>query len=170
VSGAGTSARGVLWDTMFASVLRPGRREVLEAAVAQRGTAYEPLLAAPVVAEVLLGFRSRAPAGPDAAWWEGQVLAGERRFRFVTTSREAVVLAARVRARRPSSPAKARRRDGRKDPERRLSWSRDIELAAIGATSGLPVATRNLRDFALIAGLIEEVAPRLTLELREFVF
>jgi predicted nucleic acid-binding protein len=166
VSGARAPATGVLWDTMFASKLRLGRPEVLEAAREHRGTALEPLLAAPVVSEVLFGFRRRAPGGPDADWWEAQVLGGPRRFRFVAASREAVVLAARVRAAQPSSPARARRTEGRKDPERRLSWSRDIALAAIAATTGLPVATEKARDFAVIGSLIERIAPPLTLEVR----
>jgi hypothetical protein len=155
---------------MFASKLRPGRRDVLEAAVAHRGTAYEPMLAAPVVSEVVFGFRRHAGGARDAAWWEGHVLGDAPRFRYVAPSVEAVVLAARVRARRPASPATPRRTDGRKDPERRVSWSRDIELAAIAATSGLPVATENLRDFTVIARLIDEIAPHLTLELRDSVF
>jgi predicted nucleic acid-binding protein len=161
---------GVLWDTMFASKLRLGRRDILEAAVAQRGTAYEPLLAAPVVSEVVFGFRRSSGGARDAAWWEGNVLAGAQRLRYVSPSLEAVVLAARVRARQPASPAKARRTEGRKDPERRVSWSRDIALAAIAATSGLPLATENLRDFTAIAALIRQVAPGLTLDLRESVF
>jgi predicted nucleic acid-binding protein len=135
---------------MFASKLRFGRPEVLEVAWEHRGTALEPLLAAPVVSEVLFGSRRRATGGPDATWWDAQVLGGPRRFRFIAASRDAVVLAARVRAAQPSSPAGARRAEGRKDPERRLSWSRDIELAAIAATTGLPVATENARDFAVI--------------------
>jgi predicted nucleic acid-binding protein len=164
------AATGVLWDTMFASKLRLGRPDIFQAALAHRGSRYEPLLASPVVSEVLLGFRRRAAGGPDAAWWEGNVLAGSRPFRFVTMSIEAVMLAARVRAARPTSPAPARRSDGRKDPERRVSWSRDVELAAIAATSGLPLATQDVRDFTAIAALIREVAPRLALDLRETVF
>jgi hypothetical protein len=170
VSGAEAFPAGVLWDTMFASKLRESRRDILDAAAAQRGTAYEPLLAAPVVAEVVFGLRRRPALARDAACWEGNVLAGPRRFRFVATGCDAVVLAARVRAAQPSSPARARRSDRRRDPERRLLWSRDIELAAIGATTGLPVATENARDFAVIASLIERLAPPLALELREAVF
>jgi predicted nucleic acid-binding protein len=161
---------GVLWDTMFASKLRLGRRDILRAAVAHRATRYEPLLAAPVVSEVLVGFRRRADGASDAAWWEGNVLGGARRFRFVTMSVEAVVLAARVRALQPMSPARARRSDGREDPERRVSWTRDIELAAIAATTGLPLATENLRDFTVIGDLIRAVAARRTLDLRDSVF
>lgn len=161
---------GVLWDTMFASKLRLGRPEILEAALAHRGTRYEPVLAAPVVSEVLFGFWRRAAGARDAAWWEGNVVAGAERFRFLAMSIEAPVLAARVRAAQPTSPAPARRTEGRKDPERRVSWSRDIELAAIAATSGLPLATENLRDFSVIAELIAAVAPPLRLDLRDSVF
>lgn len=166
-----TPSAGVLWDTMFASKLTPNRPAMLEAALASSGTAREPLLAAPVVSEVVFGLRRRGgePAGEaTSTWWERQVLAG--RLRFVAPSAASLVLAARVRARQPASPAKARRTEGRKDPERRLSWSRDIELAAIGATYGLPVATENLRDFTAIAELMADVAPRLVLELRDSVF
>jgi predicted nucleic acid-binding protein len=165
---------GVLWDTMFASRIRPSRPEALEAARASRGTDQEPLLSFPVVAEVVFGLRRRA-AGDLAyerlsIWWERHALAGPGRFRVVAPSVASVVLAARLRARQPTSPAKARRTDGRKDPERRVSWSRDIELAAIAATSGLPLATENKRDFAAIAALLGEVAPRLPLDLRASVF
>ena len=174
MSGAGTRADGVLWDTMFASRLRPSRRDVLDVALASRGTPHEPLLAGPVVSEVVFGLHRRAvrdaAAAPSAAWWEHEVLAGPGSFRFVSASVRALVLAARVRALRPVPPGKARRAEGRKDHERRVSWSRDIELAAIAATTGLPLATENLRDFTAIAALIREVAPRLTLDLRESVF
>jgi predicted nucleic acid-binding protein len=111
-------------------------------ALAARGTTYEPLLAAPVVSEG---------------------------FQLVPMTLEALVVAARVRAMQPMSRSKAKRTNGRKDPERRVSWGRDIELAAIGATSGLPVATQDHRDFTIIAALLRRVAPRLTLELRNSV-
>jgi predicted nucleic acid-binding protein len=168
-----TPTAGVLWDTMFASKLTPNRPAMLEVALASRGTDREPLLAAPVVSEVVFGFRRRSgEPGFEAtsAWWEGQVLTGSRRFRFVAPSIASLVLAARVRARQPTSPTKASRTEGRKDPERRVSWSRDIELAAIAATSGLPLATEDLRDFTAIAALIRQVAPRLILDLRDSVF
>ena len=84
------------------------------------------------------------------------MLRGPARFRLVVPGIEALVVAAWVRALRPASPA-------------RLSWSRDIELASIGATFGLPVATTNLGDFTVIAALLGQVAPQLTLELRDFV-
>lgn len=168
-----TPSVGVLWDTMFASRLTPNRPAMLAVALSSQGTDREPLLAAPVVSEVVFGLR-RTRGEPTleatATWWEGHVIAGPRRFRFVAPSVAALVLAARVRARRPASPSKARRTDGRKNPERRLSWNRDIELAAMGATYGLPVATENLRDFTAIAQLIADVAPRLVLELRDSVF
>lgn len=165
--------RGVLWDTMFASKLHPGRPELLDTARANRGTEDEPLLAAPVVSEVVFGLRRRAVVdlgnARPAVWWEGHVLAGSGRFRLVASGVEALIIAARMRALRPASPAPPRRTDGRKDPERRLSWTRDIELASIGATSGLPVATENLRDFTVIAALLAQVAPHLTLQLRDSV-
>ena len=165
--------RGVLWDTMFASKLHPGRPDLLDAARTHRGTEHEPLLAAPVVSEVVFGLRRRAvrdlgDARP-AAWWEGHVLRGPARFRLVVPGIEALVVAAWMRALSPASPTRAPRTDGRKDPERRLSWSRDIELASIGATFGLPVATTNRRDFTVIAALLAQVAPQLTLELRDFL-
>ena len=167
-------SRGVLWDTMFASRLFPDLPGVLETARVSRGTRVEVLLAAPVVSEVIFGLRRRAVTEPSRAaaadWWEEHVLAGPGRLRFVAPDAEAVALAAAIRARQSASPGRPRRTDGRKDPERRVSWSRDIELAAIAATSGLPLATENLRDFTAIAELIRAVAPRLTLGLRESVF
>lgn len=145
---------------------------MLEAALRARDTRHEPLLGAPVVAEVVYGLRRGAAADPAytevATWWESHVLAGPDRFRVITPSIPALVIAARVLALRPASSAPAKRRDGRRPPERRLSWSRDIELAAIAATLRLPVATENRSDFEPIADLLARVAPRLPhLDLRE---
>ena len=61
--GAEALPAGVLWDTMFASKLRESRRDILEAAMAQRGTAYEPLLAAPEL--VVVGAEGRRPHEED---------------------------------------------------------------------------------------------------------
>lgn len=163
---------GVLWDTMYASRLRPSRPALLEAALRARDTRHEPLLGAPVVAEVVYGLRRDAATDPRydevATWWESHLLAGPNRFRVIVPSVPALVIAARVLALRPTSPAPAKRRDGRRPPERRLSWSRDIELAAIAVTSRLPVATENRSDFEPIADLLTRIAPRLPhLELRE---
>ncbi len=119
---------GVLWDTMFASRLRPTRPELLAAALAARGTDHEPLLGAPVVSEVVYGLRKGA--GVDAryaalaVWWEGHILADPNRLRVVLPGVQALVVAARVLALQPTSPAKAKKKDGRKAPEGRLSWCR----------------------------------------------
>jgi len=165
---------GVLWDTMFASRLRPTRPEALAAAFAARGTNYEPLLGAPVVSEVVYGLRKGAAADPSyaalAIWWEGHILAGPDRLRVVLPGVQALVVAARALALQPTSPAKAKRKDGRKDPERRLSWCRDVELATLGATLGLPVATDNLSDFEPIGELLDRVAPGKALELVDAPF
>ena len=165
---------GVLWDTMFASRLRPTRPELLAAAIAARGTDHEPLLGAPVVSEVVYGLRKGA--GVDArcaalaVWWEGHILAGPNRLRVVLPGVQALVVAARVLALQPTSPAKANKKDGRKIPERRLSWCRDVELVALGATCGLPVATGNLSDFGPIGALLHRVAPGLAIQLVDAPF
>lgn len=111
---------GVLWDTIFASRLRPTRPEILAAAVAARGTAYEPLLSAPVVSEVVYGLRKGATTAPSystlAVWWEEHVLAGPDRLRVVVPGIKSLVIAARALALRPTSPTRAKKKDGRKDP------------------------------------------------------
>lgn len=154
---------------MFASRLRPTRPDLLAAAISARGTAHEPVLGAPVVSEVVYGLRRGAAQDPSytalAAWWETTILGGPDRLRVLVPDVEALVVAAKVLALQSASPAKAKRRDGRKDPERRLSWSRDIELAALGATLGLPVASTNLADFEPIGELLERVAPGRALKL-----
>jgi hypothetical protein len=165
---------GVLWDTMFASRLRPTRPELLAAALSARGTAHEPLLGASVVSEVVYGLRKGAVADPKyaalAIWWESHILGGPDRLRVATPRVEALIVAARVLALQPTSPARATRKDDRKDPERRLSWCRDVELAALGATLGLPVASANRADFEPIGELLDRVAPGRALKLVDAPF
>lgn len=155
---------GVLWDTMFASQLQPTRRELLDAALLARGTDLEPLLSAPVVAEVVYGLRLQAARAPEfatlAVWWEGHI-AADGEFRVLLPSRHTLIVAARARALQPASPAKPAGRESRAKPERRVSWVRDIELGAIAATHGLPLATLNRSDLEPIARLIARVAPTL---------
>jgi hypothetical protein len=129
---------GVLGDTMFACRLRPTRLDLLAAALSARGTVHEPLLGASVVSEVVDGLRRGAVADQKyaalAIWWESHILAGPHPLRVVVPSVEALV-------------------------ERRLSWCQDRELAALGATPGLPVASANLADFGPIGELLVHVAP-----------
>jgi predicted nucleic acid-binding protein len=73
----------------------------------------------------------------------------------------------------PRSPRRRARRGavtGVRTPSAGSRGAATSSVAAIGATTGLPVATENRRDFALIAALIERVAPPLALELRDAVF
>lgn len=120
------------------------------------------------------GLRKGAASDPRYAalafWWEDHILSGPARVRVVVPGIEALVVAARALALQPTSPAKATRKDGRKDSERRLSWCRDIELAALGATLGLPVASANLADFEPIAELLDRVAPGRALDLVDVPF
>jgi len=158
---------GVFWDTMYAGRFHPGRPSVLEKALGARGTAHEALIGTPVAAEVVSGLRRKGRTDPDfarlAAWWEGRILAGPERLQLIAPGTQAVISAARLLALQPTSPATRKKKDGRSDRARRLSWSRDIELACIAATHGLPLASANRSDFEPIARMLDDAGLELVL-------
>lgn len=147
---------------MLASTLRP-ESEVTRAVLALRGTSDEVLLAAPSVGEVLYGLWAAAARRPEfvalADWWSARML-GPEGVRVVMPDTAVLIAAARARARHPKAPTGGRRQPTNQGkPERLVAWHADIQIGTTAWRLGLPLATRNRRDFVIVRNLLADLYP-----------
>lgn len=152
-----------VWDTSVASGLHPDA-PLFEAA-SQAALSGEPiLLAAPTVAEISFGLRRRADDERFAAalGWFSEVLDAGL-FGVLPLTREAALLAGRLRAVHPTPPSASsgrRRRDSRAKPERRVAWVADIQIAATAWLAAEPVCTADQGHFGLLGSAIVALYPQ----------
>lgn len=150
-----------VWDTSVASGLRPdGELFELAAAAALAG---EPIrLAAPTVAEISYGLQRRAGdvRFAKALGWFTEIL-GAGLLEVLPVSREAAILAGRLRAHLPVAPLPSgrRRAEGRSKPERRVAWVADIHIASCAWLQGEGICTADQSHFALMREGIAELFP-----------
>lgn len=147
-----------VWDTSVASKLRP-EGTLIELAT-RAALAQEPIkLAAPTVAEISYGLqrRSQEPAFVNALSWFAEIVRAEL-LEVLPVSREAALLAGRLRALRPAAPA-SRRGGSRSKPERRVAWVADIQIAACAWLNGEAICTADQQHFGLLGEGISELFP-----------
>ncbi|HEX8752790.1 MAG TPA: type II toxin-antitoxin system VapC family toxin [Solirubrobacterales bacterium] len=150
-----------VWDTSVASGLRPEGKLLELAAVA--ALAGEPIrLAAPTVAEISYGLqrRSEDERFVRALDWFTEIL-GAGLLEVLPVSREAALVAGRLRALHPMPPSAGGRRaaTGSK-PERRVAWVADIQIAACAWLQGETLCTADERHFGLLSQGIGELFPQ----------
>lgn len=152
-----------VWDTSVASGLHPDA-PLFEVA-SQAALSGEPiLLAAPTVAEISFGLQRRAEDGRFAtavAWFTEILDAGL--LGVLPLTREAALLAGRLRAVHPAPPVPPsgrRKRDGRAKPERRVAWVADIQIAASAWLAAEPLCTADQAHFGLLGSAIADLYPR----------
>ncbi|MGN6275667.1 MAG: type II toxin-antitoxin system VapC family toxin [Solirubrobacterales bacterium] len=150
-----------VWDTSVASGLRPeGKLFELAAAAALAG---EPIrLAAPTVAEIAYGLqrRSEDERFAGALGWFTDVLASGL-LEILPVTREAALLAGRLRAAHPTPPsARGRRSDPRSKPERRVAWIADIQIASCVWLQGEALCTADQSHFGLLGQGIAQLFPQ----------
>jgi predicted nucleic acid-binding protein len=150
------AAMRALWDTTLASQTRP-RGDVVEYMVARAGEGKPLLLASPSVLEIAYGYERRAEGDPryrSLMIWFKEVLVADL-FSVVAFDCRAAVVAGRLRAAMPHSPA---RRERRSKTTRQASWLLDIQIAATAFAAGLDVATER-SDFLALSGALESLFP-----------
>jgi predicted nucleic acid-binding protein len=152
-----------VWDTSVASGLHPDA--ALFEVASQAALSGEPiLLAAPTVAEISFGLQRRADDERFAAalaWFTNILDAGL--LGVLPLSREAALLAGRLRAVHPTPPSATSgrgKRDGRAKPERRVAWVADIQIAATAWLAAEPLCTADQGHFGLLGSAIVELYPR----------
>jgi predicted nucleic acid-binding protein len=150
-----------LWDTSVASGLHPDT-PLFEAA-SQAALSGEPIqLAAPTVAEISFGLQKRTEDDRFAAalGWFTEIL-GAGFLGVLPLTREAALLAARLRAVHPPPPSPSGRRggDGRARPERPLAWVADTQIAATAWLAAEPLCTADPGRFGLLGSAIAELYP-----------
>lgn len=149
-----------VWDTSVASGLRPeGELFELAAAAALAGNPIR--LAAPTVAEIFYGLqrRSEDERFVRALAWFSEIL-GSGLLEVLPVTREAALLAGRLRALHPLPPASRRRAETRSKPERRVAWVADIQIAACAWLRGEGLCTADQRHFGLLGQGIAELFPQ----------
>lgn len=149
-----------VWDTSVASGLHP-EAPLFEVA-SQAALSGEPiLLAAPTIAEVSFGLQRRAKDGRFAAalaWFTEILDAGV--LGVLPLTREAALLAGRLRAIHPVPPSGRRRGDGRAKPERRVAWVTDIQIAASAWLAAESLCTADHGHFGLLGSAIVDLYPQ----------
>lgn len=150
-----------VWDTSVASALRPEGKLFEIAAAAALGE--DPIrLAAPSVAEISYGLqrRSEDERFASALGWFTNVL-GSGLLEVLPVTREAALLAGRLRALHPMPPRSAdrRRSDPRSKPERRVAWIADIQIASCAWLQGQAVCTADQGHFSILSRGIGELFP-----------
>ena len=147
-----------VWDTSVASGLHPDSH--LFELAAEAALIGEPiLLAAPTVTEISFGLQRKAedPRFADAlAWFTDLLRSGT--VEVLPLTREAALLAGRLRAFHPVPPSVGRR-DARSKPDRRVAWINDVQIAASAWLRAEPVCTADEGHFRLLAAAIAERYP-----------
>lgn len=151
-----------VWDTSVASGLRPeGELFDLAAAAALAGEAVR--LAAPTVAEISYGLQRRSEDERFAAalTWFTEIL-GSGLLEVLPVTREAALVAGRLRALHPMPPSSAgrRRAEARSKPERRVAWVADIQIAACAWLQGEALCTADVSHFGLLSQGIAQLFPQ----------
>lgn len=151
-----------VWDTSVASGLHP--ESPLFEAASDAALSGEPvLIAAPTVAEISFGLERKAEDARFAAAlaWFAEILDAGL-LGVVPLSREAALLAGRLRATHPTPPGAASgrgKRDTRSKPERRVAWVTDIQIAASAWLAAEPICTADQAHFELLGSTIAELYP-----------
>jgi predicted nucleic acid-binding protein len=151
-----------VWDTSVASGLRPEGKLFELAAVA--ALAGEPIrLAAPTVAEISFGLqrRSEDERFVKALAWFTEILQSGL-LEVLPVTREAALLAGRVRALQPLPPSSASRRraETHSKPEWRVAWVADIQIAACTWLQGERLCTADQVHFSLLGQGIAQLFPQ----------
>lgn len=147
-----------VWDTSLTSRLHP--EDPLLDVVRRAADSGQPVaVAAATVAEIAYGLQRR---GDDerfvsALAWFTELFAAEV-VGVLPLSREAALLAGRLRAIHPVPPSVARG-DRRSKPERRVAWSADIQIAAAAWLAGRPLRTADRGHFEFLAAAIAALYP-----------
>lgn len=147
-----------VWDTSLASRLHP-EEPLFETARHASESGAPILVAAPTVAEISFGLQLRAADERFAAalgWFTDVIAAGV--LGVLPLTREAALLAGRLRALHPAAPSVAPG-DTRPKPERRVAWIADIQIAAIAWVNGRPLCTADRGHFELLASAIASLFP-----------
>lgn len=151
-----------VWDTSVASGLHP-HGPLIEAASQAALSGAPILLAAPTVAEISFGLQRRGGDNRFAAalaWFTEILEAGL--VGVLPLSREAALLAGRLRAIYPvppSTPSGRGKRDTRPKPERRVAWVSDIQIAATAWLAAEPLCTADQGHFGLLGSAIVGLYP-----------
>ncbi len=150
-----------VWDTSVASGLHPDTPLYELASEAALGG--EPILiAAPTAQEIAFGLARKAGEDPRfrAAldWFTAQLSVGL--LGVLPLTREAALLAGRLRARHPVPPGRsASRPERRPKPERRVAWIVDIQIAATAWLAAEPVCSADQAHFELLRKAIADLYP-----------